>query len=501
MTGTNSSPPARPDRRWQLLVAVVAVGAGLALWTLAGFSPYFLPVICFALAGAAAVALLIPARPAAAVGVVFLLAVFESVAIETVFGSLRIEQPAIGALLVATLWHRHRLDLPALRQIWPLLLAAAVYLGSLTLSSAFVADVPALSLRLVAWSALSMLGGLLAALLLYGRVRQVLPWLAGSGALVAVLGLVAALVYTAFGSEGSALLLTRPYPRVFLPAHEPNLYASLLAIVAPIALEVFRDRPSRRNGLVAALVLLGIGLAITRAAYVGLAVGLIVFFLLHLRLNGWTLALRRVVALTAVAGIIGLGLPALILNPQFAGLLSPPDTAVVNPTSPPAPGSTADPAATPAPVATATPEPEDPELVDLDTFDYRIARVEIGLHEWKESPIIGRGAYSFGQRHFDRKGYEDVIAVLPVLVLHDSGIVGFVALGAFLAVLALMLLRVSSDRLRAPPAIALGTAVLAMLIGYLATTALHFAVTWIVIGAAVAAAWPEPASDQPERPA
>jgi hypothetical protein len=30
-----------------------------------------------------------------------------------------------------------------------------------------------------------------------------------------------------------------------------------------------------------------------------------------------------------------------------------------------------------------------------------------------------------------------------------------------------------------------------MLVGYLSTVALHFAVTWIVIGAAVAAAWPD----------
>jgi len=473
---------AHPDRVWRWLVVGAAFVGGVAVWALTGFSPLMAGLILFATLGAAAVALLVPTRPAAAVGIVFLLAVFERLEVATVVGSMRFEQPAIVALVAAAVWHRDRLDLPSLRPIWPLLAAAAVYLGSLALSSLIVAEQPAVSMRVVLWSAVSMAGGLAAAWLLAGRVRGALPWLAGTGALVAALGIAAALSYVAFGNWSPVVAGAAGSPRVFLPAYEPNLYASLLALVVPIALEQFRHRPRARNLLVLALPLLALGLGITRAAYIGLAVGLVLFFIMHLRLAGLTPVLRRAAVVTAICTLVGLALPAFVLNPQYSGLLKAATVAVVNPGAPVEP--------------TPTPLPGTEAKGELDTLEYRMERVWLGLEEWRASPIIGRGAYSYGQRHIDNNDVPEVIAVLPVLVLHDAGIVGSVGLAAFLVLLAWMLWRVSSDRLRGPPAIALGAAVVVMLVGYLSTTALHFAVTWLVIGAAVAAGWPYRATGQ-----
>ena len=467
---------ARSDSLWRWLVAGAALVGGVALWALTGFSPLMAGLVLLATLGAAAVALLVPSRPATAVGIVFLLAVFERFEVTTVVGSMRFEQPAIVALIAAAVWHRDRLGLPSLRPIWPLIAAAAVYLGSLTLSSLIVAEQPTASMRVVLWSTVSMAGGLAAAWLLAGRVRAIFPWLAGTGALVAAFGIATAISYVAFGDLSPIIGGDDESPKVFLPAYEPNLYASLLAFVVPIALEQFRDRPRVRNLLVLALPLLALGLGITRAAYIGLAVGLVLFFVLHLRLAGLTPVLRRAAVVTAICTLVGLALPAVLLNPQYSGLLKAATVAVGDPGAPVEPPP--------------EPRPGTESPGELDTFDYRMERVWNGLDEWQASPIIGRGAYSYGQRHIDNTDTPEVIAVLPVLVLHDAGIVGSVGLAAFFLLLALKLWRAASDRLRGPPAIAIGAALVVMLVGYLSTTALHFAVTWLVIGAAVAAGWP-----------
>jgi hypothetical protein len=115
-----------------------------------------------------------------------------------------------------------------------------------------------------------------------------------------------------------------------------------------------------------------------------------------------------------------------------------------------------------------------------------------GIEEWQASPWIGRGAYSFGQRHFESGGVPDVIASWPVLVLHDAGLVGLAGLLALLALLGLRLWRTAGDSARGPTASAYAAAVVVFLVAYLATTALHFAVTWLIFGGALASTidWP-----------
>ncbi len=269
-------------------------------------------------------------------------------------------------------------------------------------------------------------------------------------------------------------------PRVFLPAYEPNLYASLLAISVPLAAEQFRAKASRRNLVLLALPLLALGLGITRAAYIGLVAGMVLFLLLHIRRGGWTPALSRASSVVGVGALVGLLLPALILNPAYAGLLRPAVQAVTDPD----PG---------APVVIGDPAPPGYVPNDhLDTLEYRLERVRVGLDEWRASPLIGRGAFSYGQRHIDPVHGPEVIAVLPVLVLHDSGIVGLAALSAFLALAAILVWRAAgaTDADRRAPAIALGSALTVMLVGYLSTSALHFTVTWVLAGGVIAAAWP-----------
>lgn len=415
-----------------------------------------------------------PRHPLAAIGVVFLLAAQSGIWAELPVGSMRLEQPALAGLIVLTIRHRRALELPPIRPLLPIIGAGLVYLVTLTVSSAFVAADPGASLRLVVWTGLSMAGGLAAALLLAGRAARAIPSFSGPAAVVATIGLLEALGYLFFGLGlpwvGGA---GTDMPRVFVFTLEPNLYASLLAAAIPLALERWRARPSLVALVIAVVLLLALGLGVTRGAYIGLAAGLLIQFGLTWLRARQSAGLLAVAVLVLMVGGAGLFLPKVLL-PTSPDLISHPP-----PSS--APSSTAVPSPTPAPRP--TPPPED----ELQTFEYRLIRLRIGIDEWRASPLIGLGAYSFGQHHFEAGGKADVISSWPILVLHDGGVIGLGAFLALLGLLGLRLWRTAGDSARGPTAGAFAGAVVVLLVAYLATTALHFAVTWLIFGGALAA--------------
>ncbi|HUG97801.1 MAG TPA: O-antigen ligase family protein, partial [Gammaproteobacteria bacterium] len=211
---------------------------------------------------------------------------------------------------------------------------------------------------------------------------------------------------------------------------------------------------------------IAIGLGVTRGAYVGLLVGLVVYFGLRLIHARPVAALRRAAVVVVLAGAAGLLLPTVVLNSDYAGVLA-------------RGAGGGGPGGGPG-------EQEEPRD-ELATWDYRMQRVNIGLAEFRSSPMIGMGAYSYGQRHVVPSGGPDTIAVLPVAVLHDAGIVGLAALSGFFAMLGLRAWRAARDELLGGPASALIASVAVLLVAYVATNALHFAVTWVIIGCAVGA--------------
>jgi SAM-dependent methyltransferase len=312
-----------------------------------------------------------------------------------------------------------------------------------------------------------MVGGLVTALLLAGRAARALTSFAGPGAIVATIGLSCAIAYVLFKVGPPWIDAPTTMPRVNAFVLEPNLYASLLAAVIPLALERWRARPSLAALAVALVLLLSVGLGVTRGAYLGLAAGVVALFALNWFRARQTAGLRAIAVIVLVAGGVGLFLPKLVLNPNHSGLISrPPVTSNPNPT--------------PTPSAN-----------DLETLEYRLRQVRAGLADWQESPVIGLGAYSYGQRHHPY-GRAEVIAVWPVLVLHDSGLIGLAGFLALLGLLGVRLWRASGDSEGGPTASAYAAAVVVLLVAYLATTALHFAVTWLIFGGALAATikWP-----------
>ena len=129
-----------------------------------------------------------------------------------------------------------------------------------------------------------------------------------------------------------------------------------------------------------------------------------------------------------------------------------------------------------------------------DTIAFRFERVPIALSDLRNSPLIGFGAESFGQRHPDRYAGPgpDHIAILAVVAPYEAGIVGAAGLAIGFALLLIALWKSAyrsgrkGDWHAAGVASAFFGSLVCILVAYQVTNAVHLALNWIVIGAAVA---------------
>jgi hypothetical protein len=96
------------------------------------------------------------------------------------------------------------------------------------------------------------------------------------------------------------------------------------------------------------------------------------------------------------------------------------------------------------------------------------------------------GFNSYGQRHLHSGTVDqpDYLAVFPVTVLYDSGIVGLGGLGLFATMFVRRLWQPAARRGSAPYLAGL----LVMVVSYLSTDALRFSQSWIFMGVALAIA-------------
>ena len=464
MDNTISTADATPGwerRRLELaLIAAVAVLGFAVVWWLSGRTGLDVLKAAVALGGAALTAALLPRFPAAAVGIVFVLAAMSIVDINLTVGRMRMEQPAILALLFGTWWHRHELSLPSLRAIrWPLL-AAAVYLGASALSSAFVAPDPDISLRLVLWTGISMLGGLGAYWLTASLRNQPIGWFAGTGVYMAIVGLSLGVVFYLVG-PGTPLIYgpLSATPKMSGLAFEANLYASLLAATAFFAFERWREQRTWQWAAATGIILLGIGVGITRGAYIGLAIGAFLYMVIAWRRIGFSrwmgIALLAAVVATGAGMVVGAVLmDANVRNSHLAAT----DDEPLPPTT---------------------------TSSDLDTLFYRLDRVRPAVDDFLTSPLVGTGLASLGQIHTLPNDELNYINIMFVATLHDSGLIGAIGLAAFGLLLVIRLWRSSSDPARAGPAAAYLGAMATLLVAYQATNAIHFAINWLIAGAAL----------------
>ena len=472
-------PPAAPRRA--LVVTLVSVGAWAATWAVGDRTVESAVLLALAIGGAGAAAYLVQLRPTVAFGIIFLLASLSRYTIELPLGTMRMEHPAIAFAALALLIGRRGL-LDGLRRLGrsdlAILALLCGYLAVLTASSVLVAPQPLASLRIVAWTAISLVGGVVAYVLLRSEPARAEGWYRGSALLLATAGMVVAAWYAIQGPSDIPGLSAGPLPwrKVSAFAWEPNLYASFLAAMAPFAVERLRQRRTVQDALVAAVILVALGLGVTRGAYLGLGAGFAIYGLVLLRRRPIG-SMWGPIAVSSLATVFGFFLAGVILAtpPGYVPLPGGPDSS-----APDGPASSA-PGATLAP----TPLPEAP-----DTISHRLERVAPALEDLATSPWIGLGADSFGQRHGDssRGGARDHIAILALALPYEAGIVGALFFSLAVALLLLALLRASRVAWAMGLAAAYLAAIVVLLVAYQSTNALVFGLNWLLGGAALALA-------------
>lgn len=485
-------PPAAPRRA--LVLTAVSAAVWAATLAVGDRTVESAVLLALAIGGAGATAYLVPLRPPVAFGIVFLLATTSRFTIELPFGTMRMEHPAVAFAALALMVDRsgplHRLKRPRTSELAILGLLCG-YLAVLAISSVVAAPQAVASLRLVAWTAISLVGGVVAYVLLRAEPLHADGWFRASALLLGTAGIAVGLWYAAQGPSEipglSAGLV--PWRKVYALAWEPNLYASFLAAMAPFAVERFREHQTRQNAVVAVVILFAIGLGVTRGAYLGLIAGFAVYVvvLLWRRSPGSWL---RPIAVSVVATVAGVVMSAAILATP-AGHVPPANGPIASEApgqTPPISSSTPGeipPMSSPAPVATLapTPVPETP-----DTIAHRLERVAPALQDLATSPWIGLGAASFGQRHADSSqgGAPDHIAILGLALVYEAGIIGALSFSLALGLLLLALLRSSRTGWAMGIAIAYLAAIVTLLVAYQATNALVFGLNWLLGGAALA---------------
>jgi hypothetical protein len=512
-------------RSWRALAIVAIVVAGTAgVWLLGEHSSANLCRATLAIGGAGVVAWWATRRPVAAFGVLFVLSTLSRWTLELPAGNMRLEQPAIAVGLLALLYARRLPDRATLRRLMPIALAFMVYLGALTASSLLHSPDRADSLRMVFWTGLSMAGGLLVFLLLFGQAPEGgLRWLRLTGGGHAALGILIAVIFFTLGPvvvSGSDQVPGMA-GKIFGVSWEANLFASLVAGLALFVIEGFRSRPRPASAALVVVVLVGLLTAETRGAYLGLAAGLLAYgcVMLYRRHQPRSLLMPGAVVVGAI--VLGAGLMPILMQPRYQAPNHPIDLTVPGwgrefaiasyalpalpdvfgpwesvakaspspaPASVPAPGPALNPATPtmpPTPSPTAAPTPND------DTLAFRLDRVPVALKDLARDPIIGLGANSFGQRHTDPSqlnNQPDHIAILAVAALYESGVVGTGGLAIGFALILLALWRASRRFTIGPLAAAYIGSLVSLLISYEATNAINFSLIWLIAGAGLAMA-------------
>lgn len=465
-----------PDTYWILVATMATVGA----------------------IGAGATAL---SRPRISLGILFLLASFSRSTLETPLGTMRPEMPAIAVVaLVLLAGGRFSALRNVPRSAVVMALAFGTYLVVLAISSAFVAPGTAQSMRMVTWLAISMAGGVVAFVLVRPRPTDAIEPLAFAGAVMGAFAIAFAALFPTFGPEFHFGIQDPDavVPRVFAFGWETNLYASFMAMCVFFAFEAARG-PRRATGLaMLALVLVAFPLGITRGAYIGLAAGILAYMVVRVVAEHRPRDLPRLGAVSAAMLLVGLAasnflLPNALEREGIAGLPSgSPGPSGSQPAESGEPSSrpSSDESDEPTPSIGPTPSLE----AYPDTVGFRLERVPIALADLRNSPLIGFGAESFGQRHPERYAGPgpDHIAILAVVVPYEAGIIGALALliGFVLLLFTLWTSARGSgargDSRTVGAAAAFIGSIVTVLVAYQVTNALHLAINWIVIGAAAA---------------
>ena len=298
---------------------------------------------------------------------------------------------------------------------------------------------PGLSLRIVVWLAIDLV--IVVVLLVAQYIgenpieggKRVAGWVAAAGLIIWIAS------QAGLSTFGTQLDPATGLHALYATAYEGNIFGSLMAMWLFIVLSSeSRSASARRQWLQPTLMMVVLLLSLTRAAVLGLLVGIAVWQILLPASAARRRALGRLLLVGLACFTVVMTVPA--MSPVRARL---------------------------------------GELTDLSsgTGRTRVENWKVALGDLDVGGVaMGLGTNSFGQRHLEptlpTRPTPAFLANLPLQVLYDSGLVGFLLLAG---VLVSALPRSRQSRARALGLFAV------FLVSSLATSSLWFATTWIFL--------------------
>lgn len=430
--------------------------------------------------------------PGAALGGLLVAAAFSGVTAKIGSSGVRLEQPTIVVLTVLVVLRKPQLLVDSVRRAWLPIGLILVYLGANVVSAALSSPDVLQSLKVTLWLAVSIIGGLLAMVLIVGPDRRGTDsfhrWIIGAAIVSTGVAALQVLAEAVLKSTWGVLQFDAPLGKASGLAWEPNLLSIYLAmamtflLIPPASLRL--DPRSRW----ASIVVIGVGmaLALSRGGLVALVVGLVLGVVLVAGMSKPRVALRSVIlpGLIAVAiavsgyaaldwlGERGVGLKVGRILPSNDGPL--PSLVVSSPEPGPGASGIVVPPSTSAP----GPAPSPQIGVSDDTIGIRFRNLTTAIEGGIQSPILGVGPDTFGLR------YQEPTCLCPAHIpnqlsatFYETGMLGLASL-----VLAFALVVIGAVRARRPD---LAVALIVLAVGYQFTDAIRFATLWLVIGIAI----------------
>ncbi|MEO6457348.1 MAG: O-antigen ligase family protein [Chloroflexia bacterium] len=396
---------------------------------------------------------------------------------------LKPEHAAIGIGLLVFTWQFTRRERPA----WGLadgLLAAWVVSNAL---GSINAPIPTLSLKLTLQLAILFAGYVL--IQQFTRRRADLFFghalLLGGITLVAAFGVLVHLVYPLGLDLGMQINPTTKQPTVFATLYEGNLFGStvMVGLLWWLLLLLFGGIRFRRVGVIGITICtVAIEVSLARGAWLALvaiiSLSIVAYFMFRRRLTLKPNIAMRTLAMAATSVV----LLSLFIWAKPAALVA---TAWVGTNPPTSSKETSD----------SSTDGSSSDIIDRvtslsesaqdQTVTQRITAVQRATHDWTLHPLIGWGPGSYGQKYINTSWRPDWLGMLPLRILHDTGLIGVLLFLAFSVVLlrdAVRALARSADSALRIMLVAHLVGVVALFMAYLVTEGMQLFVPWLLIG-------------------
>ena len=407
------------------------------------------------------------------IGLLFIAGSFSAVTVPLAGSNLRLEMVAVPVLAAMLIWQQPRTlrELSGALKI-PMALVG-IYLLSHFASSLLFAPMPAESLKIALWLALSVAACFVAAALAWRRVPRINlgPWIVAGASIQVAVGLAAVFSQMVFATTWGVMARDTLLGKAIGLSWEANILSINVAMALPFLVWVAPEWTLPRIGRIALLAFLslGLGLAFSRGGLLAFLVGAGSALALSYASTQTPTRGRQALSIVATMAAVLLLAVGTMQILDFAGERLAAARCVIvvkeGEVLVPQDGLACD----PGQVA------EHRVVGTGDTWEIRLRNMKTALAEVPESPIVGLGTDSYRQEHIEPTcACPAFINNLTVATLYESGVVGLLALAGFVACVLLI-----AWRNRAWAHLA---AVVAMVVGFQFTDAMRFESNWILMG-------------------